>query len=90
MEVFVTTVSITLGILLPLVGITAIFAIFIIIRDALQYRTAKATREAEEWKKRAPFDEEAKFYDVPNPTMQGIILYKNNEEVWRGAIDKER
>lgn len=89
MNLFMNTLSVTCGILLPFVLIVATFAAYIIARDATEYQKAKAERDAEKWKKQAPFDDEAEFYEVPNPTMVGVRLKKNGDIVWEGGIDKQ-
>lgn len=89
MNLFFNTLSVTLGILLPFVAINALFAVYIIARDAINYRTAKMLHDTKAWEKQPPFDDEAEFYKVPNPTMVGVRLKKSGRVVWEGGIDKK-
>ena len=89
MELFFNTLQITLGIIAPFVVITIIISLLYLAIGVIEYRKAIKEYNTEKKKKEAPFDQEAKFYKVPNPTMIGVILYKDGKKVWGGAIDKD-
>lgn len=83
MEVFFITVQIVAGVLSP---------VFVLALIKLGIETVEDNRERREYKleqlkKEPPFDSEAEFYKVPNPTMQGVRLKKDGVVVWDGAID---
>lgn len=84
MEVYIETLAIVSGFLTPL-------AVLMLIRlgsELSQERRARHDRKRAEAEKRAPFDDEAEFYEVPNNTMIGVRLKKDGEVVWDGAVEK--
>lgn len=85
MELFFATIQIVFGILSPFIVIGLIYAFI----SFMSYCKTLDEYRIEEKKKQPPFDSDAEFYEVPNPTMIGVVLKKDGEIVWRGGIDRK-
>ena len=87
MEVFVTTVMITTGIILPIATIVALLFIIAWAAHWQEGRTYDKKRFMEDQQKMPPYDN-IELSQPPNPHMFTIRLIKSDKVVWEESYDK--
>lgn len=83
LELFLNTIAVVFGILIPLFLLAVVYSIGQAFQDSKQANIRKLEKE----RKADPYDE-LTLQEVPNPTMYNVKMWRNGEVVAEQGVDK--